>query len=211
MALSRKERERLSRESDIISAAESFFITKGFENTTMDDIAKSAEFTKRTVYQYFVSKENLFYAVIIRRVNELFSNVTNSISGQKTGIENIKAIRTSLFDFVKTHPDIYRLMNYAQYISSDPESIPNYKELAKLNIELFSLFHRVIEQGTKDGSIRSDFKIPIGIFSLFFITTGFINRVSESGETYSKRFGFSTEELVTFTFDMLDSFIKASN
>ena len=49
MSLSRRERERLVRESEIIAAAEKLFIVKGFDNTTMDEIAKAAEFTKRTV------------------------------------------------------------------------------------------------------------------------------------------------------------------
>ena len=51
MALQRRERERLAREAEILSAAERLFITKGYENTTMDVIAKEAEFTKRTLYQ----------------------------------------------------------------------------------------------------------------------------------------------------------------
>ena len=56
MPLSRKERERLARESEIIAAAEKLFIAKGFESTTMDEIAEAAEFTRRTV-SYFLAAE----------------------------------------------------------------------------------------------------------------------------------------------------------
>jgi AcrR family transcriptional regulator len=66
MTLSRKERERMTRESEILSAAEKLFTVKGFENTTMEEIAKLSEFTKRTVYQYFGSKENLFWPISCR-------------------------------------------------------------------------------------------------------------------------------------------------
>ncbi len=211
MSLSRKERERLVREAEIIAAAEKLFIVKGFDNTTMDEIAKAAEFTKRTVYQYFISKENLFYGVIINGLKRLFSYIDNAIASGKTGFEKVHGIRWALNRFVKESPDIYRLMNYTQYIKSDPETIPNHQELMKLNSRLFSLFHQVFDEGVADGSIRSDFKMPLGVFSLFFMTTGFMNRISEAGNIYTERFDIDIDKLVQFTFDMMDDFIKAAH
>jgi AcrR family transcriptional regulator len=209
MPLSRKERERLVRESEILSAAENIFIAKGFESTTMDEIAKAAEFTKRTVYQYFISKENLFYGVIINGVKQLFSHFDDAISSGKTGFEKIQLIRSALYRFIKTSPDIYRLMCYAKYIKSDPKNIPNCNELNKLNIQLFSHFHQVIDEGIKDGSINPALNTPLGIFSLFFMTTGFMNKIFEAGENYSERYEINIEELVQLTFDLMDSFIQA--
>ncbi|HYE11531.1 MAG TPA: TetR/AcrR family transcriptional regulator [Patescibacteria group bacterium] len=211
MSLSRKERERLVRESEILAAAEKLFIEKGFDNTTMDEIAKAAEFTKRTVYQYFISKENLFYAVIINGLKQLFSYIDDAIASGKTGFEKVQGIRSALNRFIKTSPDIYRLMNYTQYIKSAPEAIPNHHELMKMNSQLFSLFHQVFDEGIADGSIRSDFKMPLGVFSLFFMTTGFMGRISEAGSIYAGRFDIDTDELVQFTFDMMDDFIKVSH
>ena len=49
----RKEKEREIRRKDIIEAAERLFFTKGYNNTTMDDVAKEAEFSKRTVLCLF--------------------------------------------------------------------------------------------------------------------------------------------------------------
>ena len=58
--LSRRDREKMVREAEIVQAAEEIFRQNGYENTSMDDIAKKAQFTKRTLYQYFPSKEHLF-------------------------------------------------------------------------------------------------------------------------------------------------------
>ncbi|WP_065188363.1 TetR/AcrR family transcriptional regulator [Shewanella woodyi] len=49
----------------IIGAAMSEFQTKGFKATSMDDVAKRAEVSKRTVYNHFSSKEALFSAIIL--------------------------------------------------------------------------------------------------------------------------------------------------
>jgi len=211
MSLSRKEREKLARELDIISAAEKLFVAKGFDNTTMDEIAKAAEFTKRTVYQYFVSKENLFYAVIINGVKQLFSYIDEAIASGKTGFEKIQGVRTALNKFVKESPDIYRLMNYAQFIRSDPETTPNYQELAKMNSRLFSQFYEVFNAGMADGSIRPDIKMPLAVFSLFFMLTGFMGRLSEAGSIYAQRYNINTDDLVQYTFDMMDDFIRAAH
>ncbi len=208
MALPRRERERLAREGEILSAAESFFVSKGFENTTMDEIAKAAEFTKRTVYQYFTSKENLFYAVILVGVKRLIALMEDAAAAGGTGYDKVAGMRAALYRFVQENPDIYRLMSYTQYIKSDPATVPNMQELTQYNNRLFLLFRQVIEQGKADGSIRADFNMPVGIFALFFITTGFMNRIAEAGEAYSTRNAFAVEELVQVGFTMMDRLIR---
>ena len=40
----------------ILAAAERLFAEKGTEKTTMDDIAREAEYSKATLYVYFQSK-----------------------------------------------------------------------------------------------------------------------------------------------------------
>jgi predicted DNA-binding protein YlxM (UPF0122 family) len=54
----------------IIAAAADLFMEQGFDATTMDDIAKSADVSKQTVYSHFQSKEALFGAAIENKVQE---------------------------------------------------------------------------------------------------------------------------------------------
>jgi len=48
----------------IISAATNAFKDNGFKSTSMDDIAKRAEVSKRKVYNHFASKEVLFSSIV---------------------------------------------------------------------------------------------------------------------------------------------------
>ena len=57
----RKEKEKETREAEIINAAERLFYKHGFDDVSMDNIAKESEFTKRTLYQYFEHKEDLYF------------------------------------------------------------------------------------------------------------------------------------------------------
>jgi TetR/AcrR family transcriptional regulator, repressor of fatR-cypB operon len=62
--LSRKEREKLARQQDILKAARELIVANGFRDTTLDEIAQRAEFGKGTLYNYFASKEDIFHALI---------------------------------------------------------------------------------------------------------------------------------------------------
>ncbi len=64
--LSRREREKQQRESEIVSAAERVFYLKGYNDASMDEIAREAEFAKGTIYQYFTGKEDLYFAVTLK-------------------------------------------------------------------------------------------------------------------------------------------------
>lgn len=198
------------RESEILSAAERVFTVKGFESATMEEIAKESEFTKRTVYQYFGSKENLFYAVILSGVKQMFSYIEEEVGAGKNGYEKLTGTRQAFYRFVKDYPHVYRLMSYTQYIKSDLTSVPNYQELTQYNVRLFTLFQRLTEEGVADGSIRADFDIPLGIYALFFITTGFMDRFSEAGEKFSRIFKFDPDDLIRTAFKMLDQILTAT-
>jgi AcrR family transcriptional regulator len=209
MTSSRKERERLTRESGILFAAEKLFTSKGFENTTMEEIAKESEFTKRTVYQYFTSKENLFYAVILAGVRKMFSYIEEEVEAGENGFEKLTGARRALYRYMTEYPDTYRLMNYTQYIKSDPADVPNFQELSQYNSRLFALFSQLAEAGIKDGSIRKDLTMPLEIYALFFLTTGFINRFSEAGGAYARLLRVEPQSLADVAFGMLDKLLRA--
>lgn len=60
---------------DILNAAIACFSENGFDNTSMDAIASKANVSKRTVYNHFSSKDNLFTAI----VNKLKENASQAV------------------------------------------------------------------------------------------------------------------------------------
>jgi AcrR family transcriptional regulator len=67
----RQKREREQRAQSILDAATKMFLTKGYTKTTMDDIALEAEITKPTIYQYFETKEQLYFSLMAPFIEEL--------------------------------------------------------------------------------------------------------------------------------------------
>jgi AcrR family transcriptional regulator len=67
----RQKREKRQRAQSILDAATKVFLAKGYTKTTMDDIALEAEITKPTIYQYFETKEQLYFSLMAPFIEEL--------------------------------------------------------------------------------------------------------------------------------------------
>lgn len=64
MPTNRKAVPRAERTAEILAAATEAFLAKGFDGTTISDVASAASMTPANVYWYFPSKDHLFAAVM---------------------------------------------------------------------------------------------------------------------------------------------------
>jgi AcrR family transcriptional regulator len=56
-----RERKRIQTRQRLTEAAMKLFLERGFEATTLDDIAAAAEVSRRTFFHYFTSKEEVVF------------------------------------------------------------------------------------------------------------------------------------------------------
>lgn len=59
----------------LVDVARQLFAKNGFEDTSMNDIAKEANKGRRTLYTYFNSKEEIYYAVIQTELERLYEQM----------------------------------------------------------------------------------------------------------------------------------------
>lgn len=59
-----------NRKDEILSVAYILFITKGYDNTSVDEIIEKVNIAKGTFYYYFTSKEEMLDEVINKMINE---------------------------------------------------------------------------------------------------------------------------------------------
>ena len=86
MVTKRQIKERELRKQHILDSALSVFKNKGFEGSTMDEIAKDADFGKATLYYYFNSKEEIF----VELLNNGWEMIWESIEEEVHDNENPK-------------------------------------------------------------------------------------------------------------------------
>lgn len=158
--LPRKEREKRFRRSEILSAAVPLFAEKGYENTTIDDIAEKAEFGKGTIYNYFGSKEDIYWGIL----EEIFQSYYESL--QEIDKQNAKfydfmmELTYRLFEFCVNNRYSFIMVtrhrtNVTQQSSKPPKTLIDYQK----NVD--AILKKRIERAIKANEIN---KIDISSF-----------------------------------------------
>ena len=63
-------------------AAEKLFESKGYEATSVDDIANNTRISKTTLYVYFKSKEQIWDTLVCRGMEELLGEAKKASEGE---------------------------------------------------------------------------------------------------------------------------------
>jgi len=87
-----RERRLEHTRSLLLDAAEEVFAEKGFISATLDDIARTAGYTKGAIYKHFATKEDLFLAVSDRYWRRYFDNFAEVISAEHVGSHELDEI-----------------------------------------------------------------------------------------------------------------------
>ncbi|OGC78325.1 MAG: hypothetical protein A2Z27_04070 [candidate division Zixibacteria bacterium RBG_16_50_21] len=93
----------------ILEAARSVFSRKGFEKTTMADIAATAEMAAGTLYLYFKGKERLFYALMEEGMNSLYQHLKSSIAREREWSHKFRLFIQIPFQFFEENRDFYQI------------------------------------------------------------------------------------------------------
>jgi len=92
-----RERKKQQMRQLIAEAAAALFGERGYEQVSVSDVAKAAEVSEQTVYNYFPTKERL----VLDHDDELRDRLTHLIRSRPSGISAAAAIREEALNFVE--------------------------------------------------------------------------------------------------------------
>lgn len=200
--MSRREIEKQLREKAIISAAERLFYSRGFEQTSMDDIAAAAEFTKRTVYQYFSGKQELYYAVVLRGMQGLLQSVKDAGEGL-SGFDKLRAKRLAAWRCARSNAAAFGVMSQIRQIRSGGENSEYERRIMEISSELYTVFRDVLRECYNEGAIPA-VKDALEPGAAFFMIIGTIARLADVGDAYAAQFGADEEVFALKVLDLTD-------
>ena len=128
-ATAKKRRVRLSRDSrrkTLLDAGALAFAERGFQATSMEEVASRAGVTRLIVYRHFSSKEDLYRAVLDRAVR----GVALAVSGQGHGGPTVSSVVHGFLDAAAADPEGFRLL--VHYSSREPD-FASYSEVFRGN------------------------------------------------------------------------------
>lgn len=108
----RRELEKERRRNNILNAAEKLFFSKGYDNVSLNEIAKEADLGRSTVYLYFENKEELFFAIVLKGTQILHKMIMNETKKFKTSLKKLAAFRKAYYEFANEYPDYLKVYNY---------------------------------------------------------------------------------------------------
>ncbi len=155
---------------EIISITEKLFAEKGFDGTSIREIAKAADINVAMVSYYFGSKEKLLDAIILYRLSS-FRLMLESLQAENiTPKEKVSKFVAMYIKRIYENRDIYQILHYEIVNQNRTSNFPAFSEIKKNNLKLLE---EIIHEGQKEGVFKQNCKSvlipPIAIGAFFQI------------------------------------------
>jgi AcrR family transcriptional regulator len=111
----------------IIGAASRLFATRGYANTSIDDVAAQAGVTKPIVYRHFGPKKKLHLALLAFHRDELLGTLAEAMQAPGTLAERVPRAAEAWFAYIEAHP--YAGTMLFRDTTGDPEVRLFYEEM----------------------------------------------------------------------------------
>ena len=97
------------RREQLIAVSRSLFASRGYEGTSVEEIAAQAQVSKPVVYEHFGGKEGLYAVVVDREVRTLLDGIRSSLTSGRQR-ELIEQAALALLDYIESNTDGFRIL-----------------------------------------------------------------------------------------------------
>ncbi|MGW4033347.1 TetR family transcriptional regulator [Streptomyces sp. NPDC004838] len=97
------------RREQLLDIGRALFADKGFEGTSVEEIAAKAGVSKPVVYEHFGGKEGLYAVVVDRETRRLLDMVTGALTAGHPR-ELLEQAAFALLDYIETYTDGFRIL-----------------------------------------------------------------------------------------------------
>jgi AcrR family transcriptional regulator len=152
----RRLEEKERRRAEILDAAEAVCAVVGWDDMTMDQVARKARLSRALLYVYFKDKQDLLFGLCERALGILGQRFMDAVSRQRRGLDQMAAIGRAYVAFSQEFPVYFEVVARCEVLTPDPEVESNEAAVLHRGDQARALMVAVIETGIRDGSIRSD-------------------------------------------------------
>ncbi|MBW7869090.1 MAG: TetR/AcrR family transcriptional regulator [Brumimicrobium sp.] len=151
----------------ILNAAKTLFTEKGFEATSIRNIASEIGYSPTTIYLYYKDKNDIIYT-LHQEGFDILRNKLTVLAFVENPFERLKALGKAYLKFAKEHRDYYELM----FIQKEPMNFldqdPN-KEIWEGGRQIFSFIVGTISECQNMGYFNEDSPNDIALHSWGFV------------------------------------------
>jgi len=160
------------RNAEILEAAHKIFARNGFSGTSVEAIAQEAGIAKGTLYLYYGSKHEIYWAALRSGLVALCAELKRQVEAVDTIEDKLRAyIATKLF-FFEQHRDFFKIY-HAEF--GNAIANPVHKDFSELLLEQLRMIKEALSEGLAQHKIR-EMKLESMAFAVFDITRGAITQ-----------------------------------
>jgi AcrR family transcriptional regulator len=149
---SRKEEDRRRKTDEILDAALALFARKGYDGTTVEDIAEELGYAKASLYYYFPGKEAIVKALIYDAMDRAADRMDQILAQSADPVENLRGlIGYYVDDYLEKRGffNIYhQVAHFMAAILSPEESRSMAIRMSEMNQKIVGMIRRGVEDGT---------------------------------------------------------------
>lgn len=189
---------------NIIKAARTLFEEKGIQATTVDDIAKEADYSKSTLYVYFKKKDEILNTILYEQMlllKEILSECTDSYADFKSCY---LSICKELVKYQEENPVYYeQLLGHIRITQQDIEEQNILYDIYKVGEEINDMVAILLQKGIENKYIREDIKVLPTVLYLWSEIGETIRFAHKKQEYLKIRLHMSVSEYMDYGFSML--------
>jgi AcrR family transcriptional regulator len=99
------------RREQLVLVGRTLFAEKGFDGTSIEEIAARAKVSKPVVYEHFGGKEGLYAVVVDREMSALLDRLTRVLSAGQHPRELVEQAALALLTYIEEEADGFRILS----------------------------------------------------------------------------------------------------
>ncbi|MGE5431176.1 MAG: uroporphyrinogen-III synthase [Syntrophomonadaceae bacterium] len=174
------------RRERIIEAASRLFSEKNFHEVMMEDVAKMASIAKGTLYNYFASKEDLYFSIMLTRMTNLISSLKTRIKEEATAAESLHSFVIHNYMFMIKYSCFF-IMFQKDNLNAATSSCSEFRER---KTELNDTLKDIISEGIKENvffTADPDFAAQVVLGSIYAAVNRAVVSSYSKGEIAEER------------------------
>jgi AcrR family transcriptional regulator len=193
----RRLEEKEARRKQIVDAAEEVYADTGWDELTIDQVARRARLSRALVYVYFKDKFDLHCAICERALLLLRDRFEQAAARHARGRDQVEALGRSYVAFSQEVPHYFQaLARFEAHSPTHMEGDSNEAACMVAGERVHEIMVECITRGMQDGSIRADLGNPY----LTAVTLwGFMHGIIQIAATKANMLagdGISTQQLI---------------
>ena len=185
----------------IMTAAEKLFSEKGYEQTTIDDISKESEYSRRTIYAYYESKDDILHCIIEKGLQALKTDIENAANDNAGFTDAYRAVCRAMRKYRREYPYSLERLNRSgdEEIGQTVKSAA-VKNILRLGTEINEILETLIVRGQKSGEVRKEVVPVLTVYVLSTSIDSLLALAETKGKFICAQNGMTEEEFLDYGF-----------